>query len=99
MPYERISGGDNGLGRSKVFPQWDHFGIWISGFKFKDVSDVRAPPPINGLIRITHHRDVSSLRDQQVGNQELGKVGVLVFVDEQMGPPLGQARAEFGLVT
>ena len=62
----------------------DHFGVGIVLFKVEDVLDVRAPPGVDGLVRIADDADVPVPQGHRVGEHILGVVGVLVFVDEQV---------------
>ena len=89
----RVGRVENGLGRAVVLLQPDHVGVDEGLFELEDVADVGPTEPVHTLIRVAHHHQVAVLLAQQLEPLVLGRVRVLVLVDQDVLEPLGVALA------
>ena len=72
------------LGRAIILLQADDLGVGIILLEIEDVLDVRAAPGVDGLVGIADHADVAMPHRQRVGEDVLGVIGVLIFVDQDV---------------
>src|SRR5688500_2105196 len=82
--YDRARDVENRLRRAIVLFEPNRFRIWKMLFEVENVADVGAAPLVDRLIFITDDRDVLLLFSQMTNQRELQRVGVLVFVDEDV---------------
>ncbi len=72
------------LGGAIVLLEEDDFGVGVELLKFQDVVEVGAAPAVDGLVGVAGGADVFVVHGEHVGEDELGVVGVLIFVDEDV---------------
>ena len=63
-------------------------GRTVSLLERQDVLDVRAPPPIDRLVVIAHDEQGAPAVAQGRDERLLGRVHVLVLIDEEVAEPL-----------
>ena len=57
-------------------------------FKIQYVTDIRAAPAVNALVRITHNAQVPCIPRQIAGQQILGPVGILILINHNIAEAL-----------
>src|SRR6185369_16366175 len=82
--YDGARGVENRLRRAVVLLEPNDLCVWEMLFEIEDVADVRAAPLVDRLIFVAHDADVLTLFSNQTDQRELERVGVLVFVDEDV---------------
>ncbi|GIU91467.1 MAG: hypothetical protein KatS3mg011_0373 [Acidimicrobiia bacterium] len=88
MGDHRVGGFENGGGGTVVLLEDHDFGVGVVLLEVEDVADVGPPPPVYGLVAVTHHAQVAMSRGELLDEHVLGVVGVLVFVDQDVGETL-----------
>ena len=94
VPNQRVSRGHHMFRRTEVLAERHRDGAIKALLKFKDVSNVRAAPAIDRLIRIAHHADVPMPTGDVARNSKLRAIGVLVFVDQHIAVAARGDRAQ-----
>ena len=84
VPNQRVGRGHYMFRRTKILAERHSHSALKALFKFKDVSNVRAAPAIDRLIRIAHHADIPMPAGDVARNSKLRAIGVLVFVDQHI---------------
>lgn len=79
-----VSSAEDVLGGTVVLLQFYHVGVGEIAFELQDVADGGAAPGVNGLVVITHHRQVSVPLGQKTEQHILGMVCVLVLVHQDV---------------
>jgi hypothetical protein len=106
-PLRLASGvvGDEPVGRAEdvgggavVAFQLHHRGGRVVALELEDVADARAPPAIDGLIRVSGHGEMRMVDREPAQDAILHGVGVLVLVDENEAVAGVERGAELGLV-
>ena len=69
------------LGGTVILFQENNFGIGVGFFKIKDVLDVGAAEAVYALVGVADDAKVAVFFGKEIGENVLGMVGVLVFVD------------------
>jgi hypothetical protein len=77
-------GAEDDLGGAVVLLEEDDLGVGVELLEFEDVLDVGAAPAVDGLVGVAGGADVFVVHGEHVGEGELGVVGVLVLVDEDV---------------
>ena len=91
VSYDRVGHGEDALGRAPVLFELDDPGLGVIFLEVEDIRDIGAAPAVDRLVRVAGHAQVPVLACQQVGDEVLGVVGVLVFVDEDEAVAVLQA--------
>jgi len=73
---------DNGLGGTVILLQLEQAAFRIIFFEFEDVVNIGTPERIDALGIIAHHTYPVVFLGQLLDDEVLGKVGVLVFIDQ-----------------
>ena len=85
---EGVAGRQN-LGRGAVVGvQENGLRAGMAAFKFQDEFHIRAPPGIDGLVRVAHHEEVAVVARQDIRQGILVLVDVLKFVHHDVFEPL-----------
>ena len=81
-------GGDveDALGRPVVLLEGDDAAVRVVLLEVEDVPEVGAAPAVHRLVGIADHAEVAPLVGQELDDAVLRAVGVLVLVDEDVGP-------------
>ena len=90
---QRIRARDDVAGRTEVLPERNRLRTGVMRLEIEDVPNVGPPPCVDGLVGITHDEEVAVTARDGVGDHELGVVGVLVLVDEDVAVALLQRGA------
>ncbi|OPZ10222.1 MAG: hypothetical protein BWZ10_02441 [candidate division BRC1 bacterium ADurb.BinA364] len=76
--------GQNRFRRTVILLQAHDSGVGERLGKIQQVFDIGAAPGIDRLVLVAHDAQVASIAGHQLGQAELGQVGVLVFVNQQV---------------
>ena len=81
-------GGDveDALGRAIVLLEGDDLAVGEVLLEVEDVAEIGPPPAIHGLVGVAHHAQVAMFLGQELDDAVLGAIGVLVLIDEHVGP-------------
>ena len=72
------------MGGSIVLVEYDDAGVGEGFFEFEDVANVGASKRVHGLVAVADYEHVLVFVAELQDNVVLCRVGVLVFVDEDM---------------
>ena len=86
----------DGAGRAVVLLELDHAQLGVVLRQFLQVVERRATPAVDRLVVIAHRGEAAALADQQFQQLVLGRVGVLVLVDQHMAELLLPFFAHLG---
>ena len=98
VPDERVGRVEERLAGPPVLHQRDHLGVGVGRPKRVEVRERRAAPGEDGLVVVSDHRQVAVRRDQALDELELGVVGVLELVDQDVPVALGEPARRPGVV-
>ena len=87
MVHERVGEGQDGLCGPVILFQFNYFCVGKSFWKVQHVSEIGAPKGIYGLGIITDHHDILMFVGKPFYNVRLNAVGILVFIDHDIGIP------------
>ena len=83
---------------AKVLLQPHDAGLRVIGLEPQDVVDPRTAPTVNRLVGIARHAQVRMIVRQGGDNAVLGRVCVLVLVDENVAVALVEIAAQLGIL-
>jgi len=92
----RSCGVQHGLGGAVILLQQDLLTIGVVAFKGLDVAVIRAAPPVDGLVFVTHHEHTVAADSQVTQDLVLGGVGILKFVHQHFAKPTAVPLTDFG---
>ena len=81
---KRGSSLQDGFGGAVVLFEQDDLGFGIELLEFEDVAEIGAAPAVDGLVRVAGGANVLVVHGEHVGDDELGVVGILVLVYEDV---------------
>ena len=67
-----------------ILLQQDRLSFWIVLLKTEHIAVIGSTPTVNGLIRITNHKNVGCFPGQQLQQYILRRIGILKFVHQDM---------------
>ena len=80
----RIGSRQDILGGAIILLQHDGTGIRIVLLKVQDIGNIRTAPAVDGLIRITHHAEITVAPCQQGSQLILCPVGILILIHQNV---------------
>ena len=84
QPDHGVGGVENPRGRAVVLFELHHLRPGKLLGEAEDVADVSAAPGVDALVVVADHAEVATLAGELFDDGELGRVGVLVFVDQEV---------------
>ena len=94
----QVAGGvEDGLGRAVVALELAHRRLREPLLELEHVVEIGAAPAIDALVLVAHRGEVAGGSDQLAHQTELGVVGVLELVDQQMRDPALDASGHLGV--
>ena len=85
---ETVRGGEDLVGAAVILLEPDDLGIGKMFFELEDVRDLRAAPPVDALVVISHHANIGRFaRGQEAHQIELKAVRILELIHEHLGKP------------
>ena len=95
---DRVRGGEDRARRAVVARERDHRRVGVVLLEVEDVADGRATERVDALIGVPHDHQVAVPRRKQLDEVVLRAVGVLIFVDHDVGEALAVALEHVGML-
>ncbi len=99
MGHDAAGGIQDVVGGPVVLLQPDDLAPRVVLLEVQDVVEIRAPPPVDGLVVVPDHAQVPVGPAEEVDDLVLGVVRVLVLVHQHVPPEILVVREDVGLVT
>jgi hypothetical protein len=96
---DRVGCIENVLGRAVVLIQDDLLTVRETSIELKDVPNISAAKPVDGLVSVTDHGYVAMFTSEQLDQLVLRRVGVLIFVHEHVLKTRAVVRQHLGFGT